>query len=136
MDKIIQDKFDNYPDQARKQLLKIRKAVFEVAEKEGVGEVTETLKWGEPSYVVKKGSTLRMDWKAKSPDTFSMFFSCQSLLVETFREVYKDTFHFVGNREIVFPLKGALPMKEIKGCISMALRYHNIKHLPFLGAYE
>jgi hypothetical protein len=43
----------------------------------------------------------------------------------------------VGKREMIFQLsqleKGGLPMSELKDCLSMALRYHDIKHLPLLG---
>lgn len=130
----VKEKFDAYPDEIKSKLLAIRAAIFEVAEKEKIGEITETLKWGEPSYVSKKGSAIRMDWKPKSPDQFSVFFNCNTKLVDTFKEVHKDSFKFVGNREIVFSGTDRIPFQELKECISMALRYHQIKHLPLLGA--
>ncbi len=33
-----------------------------------VGEVEETLKWGEPGYVTKTGSIIRLGWKASRPE--------------------------------------------------------------------
>ncbi len=139
MDNIIKEKFETYPVAAKDQLLKVRDAIFEVAAEESLGKVTESLKWNEPSYQSKHGSAIRMDWKDKFPSTISIYFNCQTTLIDTFREVYRDTFTFVGNREIVFDISEDLPLEELpilelKACISMALRYHQIKHLPLLGA--
>ncbi len=134
MDKNIQQKLDSYPNNARNQFMKIRGLIFEVADEEQLGEITETLKWGEPSYSSKLGSPIRMDWKPKTPDQISIYFNCKTILVETFREIYKDTFLFIGTRELVLPLSGPIPTLELKGCISIALRYHKVKHLPLLGA--
>ncbi len=47
----------------------LRHLVLETAsETEGVNKLEETLKWGEPSYLTKNGSTIRMDWKKSKPD--------------------------------------------------------------------
>ena len=75
-------------------------------------ELEETLKWGEPSYLVKKGSTIRMDWKVKTPDQYAMYFKCTSKLVPTFRELFGDLFKYEKNRAILFPdclISGAPP---------------------------
>ena len=134
MDEKVKQKFDSYPGNARSKLMEIRKALFEVASKDNVGEVNETLKWGEPSYLVKEGSTVRMDWKPKNPEQICVYFHCQTILVETFREIYRDVFGFEGNRAIVILISESIPIEELKHCISMSLRYHKIKHLPLLGA--
>lgn len=134
MNTIIKNKFDTYPEHVKVRLLEVRALIFEVREKESIDKITETLKWGEPSYLTKKGSTIRMGWKSKTPECVSMFFHCQTTLIETFKEVYGDTFQYIGNREIILPISGDLPLAELKACISMSLRYHSIKHLPLLGA--
>ena len=134
MEKSVQEKFDAYPADAREQLLKIRNAILELGQNENIGEITETLKWGEPSYLAKKGSTVRIDWKARKPDHVSVFFSCQTTLVETFRELYSDKLDCIGSREIALLISEPLPAAELTACLSMALRYHKIKHLPLLGA--
>jgi len=134
VDDNVKRKIDLYPDEVKSLLFKIRDAIFEAAKEECLGEIIETLKWNEPSYQSKNGSTVRMDWKDKSPSTVSVYFNCNTRLVETFKEIYRDTFHYVGNREIIFQVSGKLPMVELKACISMSLRYHKIKHLPLLGA--
>lgn len=134
MDKTIKAKFDSYPQLAREKLLMIRSAIFELNTEDQVGEITETLKWGEPSYLAKHGSTVRLAWQAKHADHVSVFFNCNSILVETFKEIYPDTFQYVGNREIKLPISEPTSMPELMSCVSMSLRYHKIKHLPMLGA--
>ncbi|EOW9225170.1 DUF1801 domain-containing protein [Vibrio vulnificus] len=133
MDKVIKDHFDEYPDNARVRLEELRNLVFQVASELELGEVDETLKWGEPSYSVKTGSPLRMDWKLKSPNSYYLFFNCQTKLIDTFRELYSDELVFQGNRAIVLSLSKPLPETVIKSCIELALTYHQRKNLPLLG---
>jgi len=133
MDKVVKDRFDEYPDNVRVRLEELRNLVFQVAFELELGEVDETLKWGEPSYSVKTGSPLRMDWKLKSPNNYYLFFNCQTKLVDTFRELYGDELLFQGNRAIVLSLPKPLPA-VIKSCLELALTYHQRKNLPFLGA--
>tara|TARA_R110002111_G_scaffold94960_2_gene147107 strand:- start:279 stop:707 length:429 start_codon:yes stop_codon:yes gene_type:complete len=126
--------FSNYPDKVREKMLALRRLVIDtVKEIDGIVELEETLKWGEPSYLAKKGSTLRMDWKSKSPNQYAMYFKCTSRLVETFRVVFKDKFEFEDNRAIVFQLNDEIPEEELKACIKATLTYHKVKHLPTLG---
>lgn len=126
--------FDKYPESVRNQMLALRKLVIETAKEiEGIHQLEETLKWGEPSYLTKIGSTLRMDWKAKSPDQYALYFKCTSRLVETFKIVFKNTFDFEGKRAIVFKLDSEIPTEELTYCIKAALTYHKVKHLPTLG---
>ncbi|OAN63599.1 hypothetical protein A8B79_14920 [Balneola sp. EhC07] len=127
--------FENYPGSVRSQMEKLRELVLEAAsEVDGLENLEETLKWGEPSYLTKHGSTVRMDWKEKKPDQYAMYFKCTSKLVPTFKKLYQDTFIFEGDRAIVFKLDEKIPENELKHCIKLALTYHKVKHLPLLGA--
>ena len=126
--------FINYPENVRDKMQFLRELVIETAEEtEGLKELEETLKWGEPSFVTKNGSTLRMDWNEKAPDQYAMYFQCTSRLVETFRLVFDNRFQFEGNRAIVFQLNQKIPVNELKECIKASLTYHNVKHLMTLG---
>lgn len=126
--------FSNYPDLVKEKMETLRQLVLEVAEEVDEIEVLEeTLKWGEPSYLAKKGSTLRMDWKSKAPTQYALYFKCTSQLVPSFRTVFKDLFTFEKNRAIVFQLDDKLPQAELKQCIRATLTYHSVKHLPLLG---
>ena len=87
--------FDNYPESVRIKMLALRKLVIDTAsETDGITKLEETLKWGEPSYLTKNGSTIRMDWKSKTPDQFALYFKCSSRLVETFKKIFNNHFEF------------------------------------------
>lgn len=127
-------KFQDYPDGIRPKLNHLRQLILETAsEIESIKELEETLKWGEPSYLVKKGSTIRIDWKSKNPNQYAMYFKCTSKLVPTFKTVFGDLFQYEKTRAILFGMEEEIPEKELKECIEMALTYHTIKNKPLLG---
>ena len=123
--------FEAYPPAMRLRLLALRQLIFDTAAAtEGVGPLDETLKWGEPAYVTsqsKSGSTIRIDWKKKSPSQYAMYFNCQTSLVETFRTLFPHDFKFEGNRAIVFGESDAVPQDALALCIAAALTYHRAK---------
>ncbi len=131
----VKEVFKKYPKHVQKQMQQLRKLVLETASDiDGLDKLEETLKWGEPSYLTKHGSTLRMDWKEKTPDQFAVYFKCTSQLVPTFKTIYKNTFQFEGTRAIVFKLDEQIPEEELKHCMKLALTYHKVMKLPLLGA--
>lgn len=130
----VAEVFRNYPDQVRPKMMRLRQLILDTAkETEGVKNLEETLSWSEPSYKTKTGSTVRIDWKESEPAHYAMYFTCTTSLVDTFRKLYDDTFQFDGNRAILFNLSDKLSETELKHCITLALTYHKIKHLPLLG---
>ncbi|MCG9599190.1 DUF1801 domain-containing protein [Vibrio sp. Isolate25] len=134
MNKVVKARFDEYPENVRLRLEELRNLVFQIASELELGEINESLKWGEPSYSVKTGSPLRMDWKLKSPNNYYLFFNCQTKLVDTFRELYGAVLEFQGNRAIVLSLSKPLPETAIKSCLELALTYQQRKNFPLLGA--
>lgn len=130
----VKVKFDAYPDDVRSTMLAMRQLIFSVAKENALGAVEESLKWGEPSYLVKGGSTIRFDWKLKTPDQYCVYFNCRSKLVDTFRELYSDQLKFSGNRAIVLEINQSVPPSCLSHCIELAMRYQKNKHLPLLGA--
>ena len=130
----VQPKFDTYPTSVKLKLLELRSLILDVIERNNLGDFEETLKWGEPSYLVKGGSTVRIDWKPKAKDKYFIFFNCKTKLVDTFRELYSDVLTFEGNRAIVLNLGEPLPIDVLRHCIELSLRYKSVKHLPLLGA--
>ncbi len=130
----VQLVFDNYPDLIRDKMTHLRRLIIDTANQiEDIKSINETLKWGEPSYLTKYGSTIRIDWKKNTPDQYAMYFQCTSKLVPTFRMVYKNTFNFEGNRAIVFQMNDNIAEVELKKCIKAGLTYHKVKQLPTLG---
>ena len=125
--------FASYPARLRGKLLALRELIFATAATtEGVGELEETLKWGEPAYITtsKTGSPVRIAWKARSPQQYAMYFNCQTDLVETFRAWFPHELRFEGNRAIVFDVSAALPRASVRACIASAMTYHRNKRRP------
>ena len=116
--------FETYPEEIKSKLMFLRQLIFEVASRtDGVGELEETLKWGQPSYLTtqtKSGSLIRIDQIKSQEEMYAMFFHCQTTLVDTFKEMYRDKFEFDGNRSLIFSVKNKVPVKELSHCISMA----------------
>ncbi len=130
----VDEVFDKSPDTVRGKLLCLRALIIETAqETEVITHLEETLKWGQPSYITRRGSTLRLGWNEKATDQYAMYFQCTSRLVSTFKVVFEKQFRFEGNRAIVFGLTDEVPVNELKQCIKAALTYHNVKGLLTLG---
>ena len=119
--------FESYPRPMRRKLLALRALIFRTAASTGgVGELEETLKWGEPAYVTsqsKSGSTVRIGWKASRPAEYAIYFHCQTNLVERFRALCPRQVKFEGNRAIVFGQSDIVPVNSLAMCIATALTY-------------
>ena len=129
----VDETFSSYPDRPRQRLLRLRALIEAIAQDESLGPVESSLKWGEASFSVKGGSPLRLDWKARTPESCYVYFHCQTKLVDTFRELYAGRLLFEGNRAIRLPLDQPLPEDILRHCFTLAMTYHGIKHLPLLG---
>lgn len=123
--------FNNYPSKVRNKLLALRRLILDVAASTpGVGKLTETLKWNQPSYVTEQsrsGSLIRIDRVKNDPEKYAIYFHCQTTLVEEFKKMFEDDLNFVGNRCIVFDLNEPIPEKQLRHCIEQALTYHRRK---------
>jgi hypothetical protein len=119
--------FKSYPSGLRAKLMALREMVFDTADKTpGVGSLTETLKWGQPSYLTEEtgsGTTVRID-RRKAGDGYAVYFHCQSGLIGQFRELYPDTFKYEGERAIVFDVPDRVPIRELRHCVALALTHH------------
>ena len=126
----VADVLFNYPEDVRDRLLFLRRLIFEVAaETEGVGQLEEALRWGQPSYLTthsKSGSTIRID-ADRAGKRYALYFNCRTILVETFREQHPTAFHYGGNRSIIFGLDDEIPVDALRHCIALALTYHRWK---------
>lgn len=128
MNKAVEEKFDTYPVHIKPKMERLRSLILEVAKNTtDIGELEETLKWGEPAYLpskTKSGTTIRIDWKSKNSDQIGMYVSCNTSLVDNYRSRFGDELNFEGNRAIIIPVDKPIPEKELILCIRMALRYH------------
>lgn len=120
--------FNAFPNAVRRRLLRVRSLLFETAaNSEGVGPLTETLKWGEPAYLTEatgSGSTIRLGWLKSSGNECAVLFNCRTTLVETFRARFPGAFVYEKNRAILLSSSGPLPRAPLVSCLAMALRYH------------
>lgn len=123
--------FAEYPAPARRKLLALRELIFSTAARTtGVGDLLETLKWGEPAYLTVQsgsGSTLRIAWKARQPAQVALYVNCQTTLVDTFRNWFPGELRFEGRRAIVFELAAPLPREAVALCIATTLTYHRAR---------
>src|SRR5262245_58760710 len=108
----VRSTFEAYPPALRAKLMALRELVFDAAARTaGVGPLTETLKWGQPSYLTEdsgSGTTVRID-RLKDADGYAVYFHCQSGLLGQFRELYPGTFRYEGKRAIVFAAGDRVP---------------------------
>ncbi len=127
----VKEVFSEFPPTTRKRLMELRRLIFKVAsETVGVGELEETLKWGQPSYLTSKtksSSTIRIGKEKHTDGDYGIYFHCQTTLVDTFKELYGDKFKYEKNRAIIFYNNEEIPIPELSDCIAMALTYHNNK---------
>ncbi len=130
----VLEKFQAYPAHVKLKMSHLRDLILTTAQQMGnIAELEETLKWSEPSYIAKKGTTIRIDWKTKTPEQYAMYFSCQTLMIPTVKELFGVLFLYEKDRAIIFPIDQELPEAALQECIRMALKYHQVKHLPLLG---
>ena len=109
------------------RLLQLRSLILEVAEhNDAIGELEETLKWGQPSFLTvkpKTGTTIRIDRDTSGEGVVVMYVHCQTSLVSHWRALFPHVC-FGGNRSVHFRQEEPLPEDEIRQMITMAFTYH------------
>lgn len=133
VDREVAAAFDRLPKDTRACLLKVRDLVFRVAAAStSIGALTETLRWGQPSYLTdttKAGTTLRLWRRSATSEDAAVFVPCQSSVIDTCRLRYPDL-SFDGDRAIALPLDRPVSDDALAGCINLALTYHLWKGQP------
>lgn len=128
MDEQINAAYDRFDDLVRKRLFEIRHLIFDIAgDHDEIGPVTETLKWGEPSYLTEKsksGTTVRLSNVKDYPDHCGIYVHCQTRLIGEFRDSFGDELEFSGNRAVLIDVNKPLNETLIKMFLHKALTYH------------
>lgn len=118
--------FDDMSPDVQEPLQRLRRLILDTAAiTPGVGPITETLKWGQPSYLTeetKAGSTLRLGCPKQGG--FAIFTHCQTSIMADFQALFPDDFTFDGNRAVLFQADDDLPLDKLRFLISHALTYH------------
>ena len=127
----VQAAYDDFDQPTRAALLKVRQLVFEVAQSNPVvGEIHETLKWGQPSYLTpktKSGSTIRLASSGTTPDTCGIYLNCNTTLISQMRDIYPDAFTYQGSRAALFAAGDPPHPDVLAHVVEMALTYHRRK---------
>jgi hypothetical protein len=129
----VESVFSGYKKNVRVKLLSLRQLIFDTASDcREVGDLEETLKWGQPSYLTtkpKSGTTIRIDHVKTDAGLYGIYFHCQTSLIETYRKIYPQEFTYQGNRAIIFNAQDKIPLKKLSHCILLALTYHLKKEI-------
>ncbi len=125
--KNVESTFRDYPSNIQERLLTIRELIFNVAEESNeVGEIEETLKWDNPSYLTSKpksGTTIRLSGLESLEHKYAISVHCQTSLISEFKELYPDL-EYEGNRSIILDIRKKLPIAAIERFVYLALTYH------------
>ena len=125
-DPAVKATFDAFPDNLKPGLLALRDLIFAThADTPGSGQLIETLKWGQPSYLTEKpktGSTIRLGLP-KSGGT-AIYTHCQTTLISDFRVLFPDEFTYEGNRAVHFAEGETPDAAKLVFLIRNALTYH------------
>lgn len=130
MDPKVGAVFDAYPPVLRSPLLELRRLILETAVEADVGDMVETLKWGQPAYLTttpRTGTTIRIDAIKGSADRYAMYVNCKTTLLESYRLLYPDAFEFEGQRAVILSITSPPSITALKHCIAMALTYHQAR---------
>lgn len=112
-----------YPSSARAGVLRLRALILDVARvTPEVGEVEETLKWGQPAFVAEKGSTLRVGQHKQA--CFALFAHCQTNIIAAYTQAFPGWDRIEGNRAVLFDTPEQLEPARLSKLIAHALTYH------------
>lgn len=119
--------FTRFPEPVQRRLREIRYMIFELASStDTVGPISETLKWGEPSYLTassNSGTTIRLGCPRSAPSDCAIFFNCRTTLVQEFRIQFQDIFRFEKNRAVIISREQDIPKAAVRFCLARALTY-------------
>jgi hypothetical protein len=122
--------FNGYPPAQRTALLRLRRLILETAVEANVGDLVETLKWGQPAFLTvrpRTGTTIRIDAIKGSSERYAMYVNCRTTLVDSYRLLYPDAFEYEGQRAVIFSTGSPPPDAALRHCIALALTYHRPK---------
>lgn len=125
-DPAVEARFVSFPEPRRSGLLALRQLIFETAETTpGIGELEETLKWGQPAYLTpetRAGSTIRLG--LPKAGGYAIYAHCQTTIISDFRSLFPDDFDYEGNRAVLFDDDETPAADKLRLLIRRALTYH------------
>ena len=121
----VERKFYEFPESQRGLLFDLRDTIYRVSEAdERIGELSEELRWGDPSYITAQtnsGSTVRLGLMGRTK--VALLFHCKTSLVEDFKQKYSSELDYSRNRAIVIDPLLVPPAEILENCIHASLTY-------------
>ncbi len=114
------------PATARDAAMTLRDLIFQVAaDTPEAGEIEETLRWGQPSYITPKtkaGSTLRIG--ATKAGEAAIFAHCGTQIISTYAATFPQMDRIEGNRAVIFGSADDIAPGRLRLLIRHGLTYH------------
>jgi hypothetical protein len=122
----VERAFAAFAQHQRSGLMAIRELIFDVGQQtRGVGEIEETLKWGQPAYLTpqtKSGTTIRLG--ATKSGQLAVYTHCQTTIMSEFQSIFPDQFDYEGNRAVHFRSADTAALDSLTLLVRRALTYH------------
>jgi hypothetical protein len=119
----VEDVFKSAPRQVQTGMHRLRDLIFEVAHDiDSDLTVSETRKWGQPSFVVQGGSPLRV--APRKDGGFALYAICQTSLIGDFAETFPNMDKIEGTRAVLFDDTDDIDDVRHGLLIRHALTYH------------
>lgn len=117
----VQAVYDSFPAVEREKLMLVRQLILDCAALVEAGTVAETLRWGQPTYLVKQGSSLRLG--IGKTGLAAIFAHCQSSIISDFATAFGTDFEMDGNRAVYLDQLGAEELEKLRFLILHGLQY-------------
>ncbi len=118
--------YDAYADKQREIALILRDLVFDVADDTPeAGEIEETLKWGQPSFITpqtKSGSTLRIG--VTKDGSTGLYAHCGTSIIADYAATFPSEDRIDGNRGVLFATTDEIAADRLRHLIRHGLTYH------------
>jgi hypothetical protein len=118
--------YDAFGQKQQGIALMLRDLVFDVArDTPEAGEIAETLKWGQPSFITPKtesGSTLRIG-VTKAGDT-GLYAHCGTSIISDYAATFPGDDRIDGNRGVLFSTADDIAKDRLRHLIRHGLTYH------------
>jgi len=121
--KAVENVFDAAAKPVRDGMHRLRDLIFEEAQSIDADlTVSETLKWGQPSFTVQGGTPLRI--APRKNGGFALYAICQTSLIGDYAETFPGLDKIEGTRAVLFDKPNEIDSARIGLLIRHALTYH------------
>ncbi|GHA59542.1 hypothetical protein GCM10008927_26370 [Amylibacter ulvae] len=118
----IEQAYASFPENVHEGANRLRDLILTTgAQLADVDNITECLRWGQPSYISPIGTALRIG--VPKSGGFGLFTHCQSNVISNFTQTFGPDFRFDGNRGVLFETENDIQPDKLRLMIEHALTY-------------